>query len=288
MISLRKAIALGAALLAGSVSAASAADLGGYRGGSMKDSGYAPQTVVQSSGPAWYFRLDTGVARHDKPYMVEDGTAELTSTHIDKTWTLGGGVGYYFNKHVRGDLTYDHRFKANVAGTRYDSTQGNHVLAAGGIDPAYGCASDATGAAVVGSSSCHGTREFGLKSDVFLANLYYDFDCRCGFTPYLGAGLGFVKHKTTAGHVVDNAHGAGVTGSIDGASSTHVAAALMAGVSFQLRERMNIDAGYRFLYLGETATGAVRDTAGPTIAPDPTVEQIHAHEFRVGLRYDFR
>jgi hypothetical protein len=50
MISLRKAIVLGAALLAGSVTAASAADLGGYRGGSMKDSGYAPQ-AAPSAGP---------------------------------------------------------------------------------------------------------------------------------------------------------------------------------------------------------------------------------------------
>jgi opacity protein-like surface antigen len=286
MISLRKALVLGTALLVGSVTGASAADLGGYRGGSMKDSGFAPQ-AVQSASPAWYFRLDTGIARHDNPYMVEDSSVDLTSTSMGKAWTLGGGVGYYFNKHVRGDLTYDHRFKANVSGNRYDSSQANHVVG-GVVDPAYGCATDAAGVVVAGSSSCHGTREFGLKSDVFLANLYFDFDCRCAVTPYVGAGLGVVRHKTTNGHVVDNLHGAGTTGTIDSGSSHHVAAALMAGFSFQVRERMNIDAGYRFLYLGETATGAVRDNAGPTIAPDPTVEQIHAHEFRVGLRYDFR
>lgn len=274
MISLRKAIVLGAALLAGSVTAATAADLGKYRGGSMKDSGsYAPQ-AVQSAGPAWYFRLDGGIAGHDNPYMVEDSSVDLTSTHMGKAWTLGGGIGYYFNKHVRGDLTYDHRFKSDLSGNRFDVSQ----LGAGSdCHPAVGV-----------QSSCHGTREFGLKSDVFLANLYFDFDCRCAITPYLGAGLGVVRHKTTAGHVVDTAHGGGITGTIDSGSSTHVAAALMAGFSFQVRERMNIDAGYRFLYLGETATGAVRDITGPAISPDPTVEQIHAHEFRVGLRYDLR
>ena len=98
-----------------------------------------------------------------------------------------------------------------------------------------------------------------------------------------------VHHKTTTGTVTDTINGLGVTGTIESGSSTHVAGALMTGVSFQLRERMNIDAGYRFLYLGETATGAVRDnTGGALIAADPTIEQIHAHEFRVGLRYDFR
>jgi opacity protein-like surface antigen len=288
MISLRKAIMLGAALLAGSwagsVTAASAADLGGYRGGSMKDSGFAPQ-AVQSSGPAWYFRLDGGRTSFDAPTMLEDGVADLTSTHMSKAWTLGGGIGYYFNSHVRGDLTYTRMFNSNVSGYRFDQSQQN-------FDPANAAAGDCDINAGV-QSSCHGTRSFGLKSDVVLANLYYDIDCRCGFTPYVGAGLGFVRHQTSAGHVIDTVNGQGVTGTIDGASSHHVAGALMAGLTFQVRERMSIDAGYRFLYLGQTATGAVKDTfdrtvAPTTIAPDPTVEQIHAHEFRVGLRYDFR
>jgi opacity protein-like surface antigen len=280
MISLRKAIVLGAALLAGSVSAASAADLGGYRGGSMKDSGgYAPQ-AVQSSAPAWYFRLDGGRTSFDAPTMIEDGVADLTSTHMSKAWTAGGGIGYYFNSHVRGDLTYTRVFNSNVSGYRFDESQ----LRFSG--PGTGDCDSAPGL----QSSCHGTRAFGLKSDVFLANLYYDIDCRCGFTPYVGAGLGFVRHQTGAGHVIDTVNGQGVTGTIDSATSHHVAGALMAGLTYQVRDRMNIDAGYRFMYLGQTATGAVKDTmsGNVTIAPDPTVEQIHAHEFRVGLRYDFR
>jgi opacity protein-like surface antigen len=284
MISLRKAIVLGAALLAGSVTAASAADLGGYRGGSMKDSGYAPQ-AVQSSAPAWYFRLDGGRTSFDAPTMLEDGVADLTSTHMSKAWTAGVGIGYYFNSHVRGDLTYTRVFNSNVSGYRFDSSQLNYNPANPGVYP--DCDS-----APGNQSSCHGSRQFGLKSDVFLANLYYDIDCRCGFTPYVGAGLGFVRHQTGAGHVIDTVNGQGVTGTIDSASSHHVAGALMAGLTYQIRDRMNIDAGYRFMYLGQTATGAVKDTVTPgqtvMIAPDPTVEQIHAHEFRVGLRYDFR
>jgi opacity protein-like surface antigen len=282
MISLRKAIVLGAALLAGSVTGASAADLGGYRGGSMKDSGYAPQ-AVQSSGPAWYFRLDGGRTSFDTPYMLEDGVAELTNTHMSKAWTLGGGIGYYFNSHVRGDLTYTRMFNSNVSGYRFDQSQLNYNAAVPG-------SGDCEATAGV-QASCAGTRSFGLKSDVYLANLYYDIDCRCGFTPYVGAGLGFVRHNTSNGHITDTVNGQGVTGTIDAASSTHVAGALMAGLTYQIRERMSIDAGYRFLYLGQTATGAVKDTFSTNtvvIAPDPTVEQIHAHEFRVGLRYDFR
>lgn len=47
-----------------------------------------------------------------------------------------------------------------------------------------------------------------------------------------------------------------------------------------------LDVGYRFLYLGEVATGPIVTTV--PIAEDPTVESLIAHEFRVGLRYDFR
>ena len=80
-----------------------------------------------------------------------------------------------------------------------------------------------------------------------------------------------------------------VVGTIDGASKWSTAAALMAGFSMQVRDRLHIDAGYRFLYLGEATTGAVNavTAGGPTVvSDDPDVSEIHAHEFRVGLRYD--
>jgi opacity protein-like surface antigen len=271
MISFGRTLLLGAALAIGTATGAGAADLGG-QGGSLKDYGYQPQMVA--SNPSFYVRLDTGFARHDNPFIVEDGVADLTQTSMGRAWTLGGGVGYYFSKNVRGDLTYDHRFKSDVSGYRFDTAQ---LQAA----PANDCD------AVAGfQSSCYGTRAFGIKSDVFLANMYFDFDCRCHVTPYLGVGLGVVRHKTTAG-TVTNANG--VVGDIDSASNTHVAAALMGGFSMQLRDRLALDAGYRFLYLGDASTGAVKDRVGAVqIAPDPTVEAIHAHEFRVGLRYDFR
>jgi opacity protein-like surface antigen len=267
-----RTLLLGAVLVVVSFGIAGAADLGGYGDRGLNDHGYAPQTAAGPS--SWYLRLDGGVALHHNPSMAESGAGSLTDTDMDRAWTLGGGLGYYFSKNVRGDLTYDHRFKSDVSGYRYDVAQ---TLAA----PANDC-----DAAALIQTSCYGTRSFGLTSDVVLANVYYDIDCRCHVTPYLGVGLGIVHHRTAAG-VVTNA--TGVAGDIAGAASTHVAAALMAGFSMQLRERLAFDAGYRFLYLGEAATGAVRDrVGGVAIAPEITIEQIYAHEFRVGLRYDIR
>lgn len=255
-----RALVLGAALVAGSVATASAADLY-HQGGSLKD-GYMPAPV--SSPSSWYIRGDLGHATFIDPTIIEANRFNLDHTRIDNQWAIGGGVGYYFSKAVRGDLTWDHRFETDVNG---------HINAPLVDFP--------------------GGRKFGLKSDLFLANLYYDFDTRSRFTPYVGLGLGITHNQTTNGSAIDTC-GCGFTDSkIAGAGHWSVAGALMGGVSVALRERLHLDAGYRFLYLGNAHTGLITGTnpqVGAT-APggdDPAVSDIYAHEFRVGLRYDIK
>lgn len=251
------ALALGAALLFGGIATAEAADL---YGGSIKDGGYMPAIA---SSPTWYVRLDGGYSGFDKPVMVEDGIYDLIGTKIDSTWSLGGGIGRYFTERVRGDITYDHRFNADV------------TAAIGDTRPA-----------AAGGPTFPGIRKFGLESDVILANLYYDFDTRSRFTPYIGVGLGTVYHQTTVGKTIDTC--GTCTSKIKEGSNWDVAGALMAGFSVALRERMHFDAGYRFMYLGETKAGNIIDTQSASLSRGPTVEDIHSHEFRFGLRYDIR
>jgi opacity protein-like surface antigen len=51
--------------------------------------------------------------------------------------------------------------------------------------------------------------------------------------------------------------------------------------------KLALDIGYRFLWLGDAETGAVNGVmVGGTVSDDPTVHDIHAHELRIGLRYD--
>ena len=269
----RAALFMGLAIAVAMPVAAGAADLGTY-GGSIKDSYAAPAGAT----PSIYLRIDGGYGVHDDPVMVENGIFDLVDTEIDGAWTLGGGIGRYFTNNFRADVTYDHRFDTDVNGTLLDN-----------------------------AATLPGVRKFGLESDVVLVNGYYDFNRMGRFSPYLGLGLGVVHHSTSAGTVSDDC---GCTGTIAEGSSTHVAGALMAGFSAKLRgsdvigygasaeggptgdsgRGLYLDVGYRFLYLGETATGPVTLTSGggTTVAKDPTVEDIHAHEFRVGLRYDLR
>jgi opacity protein-like surface antigen len=272
MAFMRATLLIGAALVLGSAEGTLAADLGSYGGGSMKD---APMAMpYAASGPSWYVRADGGYSGFDTPAMMEHGIYELTETAIDSTWSAGGGIGHYFGNGFRGDLTWDHRFEADAQGTLAD-----HY------------------------ANLEGVRHFGIKSDVFLANMYYDFDAGSRFSPYLGIGLGVTRNKTTAGTVESCGC---TTGTIDAGSDTHVAGAAMAGFSVKLRggeqqaggfkdspmtvstgRGLYLDVGYRFLYLGGVETGAVVSTTSTaTVAEDPKVEDIHAHEFRFGVRYD--
>lgn len=253
MTTIRRSVVLGAAIILATISSVSAADLydGGYKG-SLKD---AP---VLEGPAAWYIRGDAAWATHDDPTMVEQGEFDLNNTSIDSTWALGLGVGRYFTSSLRGDITYDYRFESDVSGTQNDPL-----------------------------APFPGQRRFGLQSHVFLANMYYDFNRQGRFNPYLGVGLGFTINTTKNATLQDDC---GCTATLQGARQTDVAAALMAGFSLKLRNKFYLDAGYRFLYLGEAHTGEITGTIGgtPQVIGDPTVEQIIAHEFRVGFRYDIR
>ena len=269
MVVSRALLLLGAALVIGGVSAASAADLGG-----MKDEPvYAPATP--SLRPSVYFRLDGGYSEYDEPTITENGVYTLTESEIGGAGFIGGGVGVSLGGGFRGDLTYDHLFESDVSANL----------------PDY-------------QLDLPGTRAFGFSSDVFLANLYYDFNWGGRFTPYVGVGLGFARNKTSAGTVTDPC--GCVIGEIESGSSTDVAAAAMAGFAFKIRggqetiqgsfkdapmvvdsgRGLFLDVGYRFLYLSEVSTGQINATYNnQPVSEDPTVEDIHAHQIRAGLRY---
>ncbi len=225
--------------------------------------------------PSIYLRGDFGTARYNEPFMFEPPNEHLSSVGIGSSSSFGGGIGYYFSKSVRMDLTLDWFKEADATGT---------VAHPGAI--------------------FSGRRDFGIKSMVGLANVYYDFDTRTRFTPYIGVGVGFAHNNTTAGTVtpLTACAAACYTGAItiDGAKETSAAGALMTGFSAKLHDRLHLDAGYRLLYLGSAHTGLIRGTrtavatgpagapVGAATSPDPYVEDIVAHQFRVGLRWDIK
>jgi opacity protein-like surface antigen len=195
---------------------------------------------------------------------------------MDGAWSIGGGIGRYFGRGFRGDITIDHIFDADAGS-------------------ALSCATCGGGAT--------GFTKFGFDSTVVLANLYYDFNRGGRFIPYIGAGIGFAHNETSKGIAQD---GCGCSGSFAKGSDNHFAAAAMAGVSWRIRggepmyvggglkdepvevssgHALYLDFGYRFLYLGSVTTGDLVWN-GSSQGVDPEVKNVTAHEFRVGLRYD--
>ncbi|MDX2307453.1 MAG: outer membrane beta-barrel protein [Hyphomicrobium sp.] len=278
MTIVRKSIKLGIAVLIASSTAAAAADL--YGGESMKDSYAAP-----APSASWYARIDGGYGWHHNPEMTETlydsyyggGTYDLYDTELEGAWTLGGGIGRYFTHNWRGDVTYDHRFEADASGSGQPSP------------------------------CCTNEHEFGIESDVVLFNLYYDFRRGERFSPYIGAGIGIAHNRTTEGTYTEDCGCGTRYGTIEEDGQTNFAVAAMAGFTWKLRggqevmggikdvpvvvdngRGLYLDVGYRYLFLGDAATGPVQLNDYTDVAEDPIVHDIQAHEFRVGLRYDLR
>mgnify|MGYP001178210015 CR=1 FL=1 len=258
-------LAASAALLLGSVSA-QAADLGNGYHGSIKD-GFAP-APMHTSHPMFYGRIDGAFAHQDMSALEEPPAYTLSDTSIGRTSSFGFGVGYHFSRNVRGDLTFDWRRNAAVSGSIID-----------------------------GAATVQGERHFGVKNFLMLANLYYDFSPEKKFSPYLGVGLGFSRNTTSSGYVdIPSCGVVAVTceATFDGATKTHAAGALMAGFALKLTNKVSLDAGYRFLYLGDAHTGVINitrtpaDPSAPDTTEDPIIRDMIAHEFRIGMRVNLR
>lgn len=192
-----------------------------------------------------YLRGDLGLGTHVDPDITMAG-AGFDHETIDDVFTAGVGFGSYFREFLRGDVTVDYRWDADVSGV--DAATGNR----------------------------HNTK---IDSILVLGNLYYDIGRRERFSPYIGVGVGYVKHDTRQRTI--HANGAQI-GTSPGADSSDFAAAAMAGFSYELHQGFLLDAGYRFLHLGDAKT---QPSANGQFAAEE-INNIQAHELRVGLRYE--
>ena len=102
-----------------------------------------------------------------------------------------------------------------------------------------------------------------------MANVYYDIGNFNGFVPYVGVGLGVAQHKISNVNLpADSSSG----------STTALAYALHAGVSYDVDEQLAIDASYRYINLGKGKSG------GSDVFE---YSDIIGHDLRIGLRYRF-
>jgi opacity protein-like surface antigen len=111
-----------------------------------------------------------------------------------------------------------------------------------------------------------------------LANLVFQYPCRCGFTPFAGGGLGPSFSILNADAIVAN-------GSVIDGSDADVVFAyqLFAGLRYRLNERMELGATYKYF----VADGADWD-ADVFLGPDSSIEFDDTQTHIVAFTFDFR
>ena len=108
-----------------------------------------------------------------------------------------------------------------------------------------------------------------------LFNAYLDLGTWYGVTPYIGAGAGAAYMRLS-----DFASAAAPPFSGGNRSQWNFVWAAMAGLGYAVSPNLTVDIGYRYLGFGDVKSGT--DAFGTM-----TLQDLRAHEVRVGLRWNF-
>jgi opacity protein-like surface antigen len=244
----------------------------------------APAPVPDYSS-SYYLRLDFSYGLGDvSKYRSTDSFADAVraDSYLDSFPRYGFGVGYYFNRWLRADITFDQRQDVESKGRGERVYTRDNLL----LQPAQ--MRDTVSESLTSGNSTG------------MINVYADMDMGHRFTPYVGFGVGYVRHQVK-GHAYSSStvcEGAvaPATGNCDAATATFersvsntvggtdyaLALALMAGTSFNMTSNLKFDVGYRWLHLQGTSFA----TRNPLNHYNLTIPDQNIHELRVGLRYD--
>lgn len=192
------------------------------------------------------------------PYIsVEGGWSEGgvdLNDIVGGTALVGGAVGYRFNDHFRTDLSLGYR-SAYPAGSVYR---------------------------IAGMRLNWNSH---LRALVGMANAYVDLVRLGRVTPYLGAGVGFARKKVDDIALADPQSGR--TGTLSGTSQTGLAWQAGVGAGVDIAPGWVVDAGYRYVGLGEVASGDNLMVGGVPLPGKSVSGSLNAHEVHLGLRYQF-
>jgi opacity protein-like surface antigen len=281
-----------AVAVAATGSPVSAADLGNGRGGSIKDGGFEAPMMRSPAGPC-YVRGDIGYSASRKPnasWPVSTFTRtyngadlatstsyadsnfnyigdQITDAKLDNAMFGGIGLGCGSgSRGIRGEVMLNHTASRKFQGMPNNFTF-NEVFTAPTVTP---------------PPTFVDPMHTSIKSTTLMFNGYKDLGSFGGITPYLGAGVGVSYNQMSEVYFTDNPY---LTNRIQGASRMSLAWSLMAGIGYQLNERAILDVGYRYMDYGKAVSGVI-DSAN-SVNPVVRINDITAHEFKVGMRYHF-
>lgn len=271
MSNFRNCALLAAAMTIGAAANASAADLP-----IVEEPMPAP--VVESG---WYLRGDIGVSVDKEMDLSQADVTAANGSFIaqsaDTHAFAGVGIGYSFNRWARADLTAEFRTSMDFKAVDEFS---------------FDC--DAAG--LTGFGSCGGGGVIrrnnvwmgAVDSYVFLLNGYVDFGVAFyGISPFVGAGVGFARHRI---HSVTDFDPSDLGGGGYAAENSdyEFAWALHAGLAYDVNERLTLEIAYRYLDMGDIQTGGlcVLPSCNATLQP-LQVTDMTSHDIKMGMRWNF-
>ena len=233
---------------------------------------YAPPPVEDFGG--WYLRGDIGFSNQSVKRLFNAQYDTITSldqrTGFDTAGIFGLGAGYQVNNWFRADVTGEYRGKSNFHGL--DLITFNNAGTTGFGSDVYSAS----------------------KSEwLFLANAYADLGTWYGITPFVGAGIG--TSRNTISSFVDQGvsyldpaiGGVGPSTAYGNtASKWNLAWALHAGLAYHVNNNLTLELSYRYVNLGNAASGDLKPFDGPGTRVNPQeFRDITSQDLRLGVRW---
>lgn len=267
--------------------------------GSTKDFGYIPPRAA--AGPC-YVRGDIGGS-----FSAEPGVSWPVHA-IERVWDSDPSADGVTSPHDPG-------YTGNLVTTNYtylgDRVSNVEMDDSFFGDIGFGCGSGSKGFRIEGVLTLRGSKDItgeprdftvtntypadppdspdiedplhtSLTSHTLMANFYYDLGEYYGFVPYVGAGVGVAFHDLDGVYFTENPF---LTNTIAGNRDYDFAWSVMAGFAYQMSDRAVIDVGYRYIDMGSIESGRVDDLG--YVNPAVQIDDIAAHEIKVGLRWHF-
>jgi opacity protein-like surface antigen len=229
-----------------------------------------PPPPIEEFG-GWYIRGDIGmtnqaVERLENALFATTTNLVMVDKNFESGMLFGLGIGYRWNTWLRFDATGEYRGET-----------GFH-----GLDTWTAVAPDPNPGPRFNNYTAK-------KSELlFLANIYADLGTWSGFTPFVGAGIGFSRIGIHSFRDMGT-DGLNVTlGYANSAYKWNFAYALHAGVAWELTKHTTVEFAYRYTYLGDGESGDIISYTGANTIYNPMLfKGIDSHDFKLGLRYYF-
>lgn len=233
------------------------------------------EPIIAPMFGGWYIRGDVGVGitGNDGWEMHDLAIAggRFITDDIGDALIVGAGVGYRIHERVRLEITGEYRGSIGISATdQYKYT----CTFAGGSCPAIGAVIDR-----------NNMWEGELSSTVVMANGLFDIGEFKGLRPFIGGGVGMAYNRIHGLRDFDPSD-LGGGGIVNDKGKWNFAWALQAGVGYEVNERLTLEAGYRYINLGDAESGTVRCLpVGSCTYQGLKIKDINSHDLRLGMRW---